>query len=70
MMELNFVKSQSLFSHCTLCFKELLSRVLSSAMIELNCDSLKHLHNEVKNWRPELALARALVHVHSLGVVS
>ena len=48
MMELNFVKSQYLFSHSTLCFKELLRRVLSSAMIELNCDSLKHLQNEVK----------------------
>ena len=42
------MSNHNLYSHSTLCFKELLSRVLSSDIIELNCDSLKHLQNEVK----------------------
>ena len=39
--KLNLVKSFALFSHNTLCFKEIMRDFLSSVMIELNCDSLK-----------------------------
>ena len=40
-MKLNLVKSLALFSHNTLCFKEIMRDFLSSVMIDLR---LLHLH--------------------------
>ena len=57
----NLVKSLVLFSHNTLCFKELLRDFLSSVMIELNCDSLKHLQSEINNWGPKRSRGQDVV---------